>query len=96
MNLVIERQDEGQTAVVALRGELDVESGPKLREALLDAIGEGDGLDLSSVRMAHPRLGELDAYQWILFVAHHETRHVRQLERLHDALAGSVATDERA
>jgi len=41
MNLVIERQDEGDVAVLALRGELDVESGPKLREALLEAIGEG-------------------------------------------------------
>src|SRR3712207_2385604 len=40
MNLVIERQDEGDVAVLALRGELDVESGPKLREALLEAIGQ--------------------------------------------------------
>ena len=41
MEIVIERQDEGGAVVLAVRGELDVESGPRMREALLEAIGEG-------------------------------------------------------
>jgi anti-sigma B factor antagonist len=41
VSLVIDRLDEGDAAVLALRGELDVEAGPQLREALLEAIGEG-------------------------------------------------------
>jgi anti-sigma B factor antagonist len=41
MDIVIERQDQGKCAVLALRGELDVNGGPRLRDALVDAIGEG-------------------------------------------------------
>ena len=41
VELVVDRQDEHDAAVLALRGELDVEGGSALREALLDAIGEG-------------------------------------------------------
>ena len=52
MTLVIERQDAAGAAVLVARGDVDVESGPALREALLDAIGEGGGrvvVDLEGV-----------------------------------------------
>ena len=52
------------------------------RAALLAAIESGDGLALSEIRHTHMRFGELDLYQWILFVAEHEKRHVRQLEEV--------------
>jgi hypothetical protein len=36
--------------------------------------------DLRAHSFAHPHLGELDCYQWILFVGAHAERHVRQAE----------------
>ena len=38
----VDRQDVGACPVLAVRGELDVNGGPKLREALLEALG-GEG-----------------------------------------------------
>ena len=29
----------------------------------------------------HPAYGEIDGYQWLLMLAHHVDRHVRQMER---------------
>jgi uncharacterized damage-inducible protein DinB len=49
----------------------------RLKEALLD----GDGLDLTQVRRIHPAMGDIDVYQWVLFVAQHEERHRRQIEK---------------
>ena len=49
------------------------------RAALLAAIESGDGLALGDIRHTHLRFGELDLYQWILFVAEHEARHTAQL-----------------
>ncbi len=53
------------------------QSRAKLREAL---IGAAD-VDLSSIKRPHPVLGDIDLYQWALFVAQHEERHRRQIER---------------
>jgi anti-sigma B factor antagonist len=41
MALVIDRADQEDTPVVALRGELDVDGVSEVREALLAAIGDG-------------------------------------------------------
>jgi uncharacterized damage-inducible protein DinB len=49
------------------------------RAALLAAIESGDGMALGEIRHTHPRLGELDLYQWILAVAEHEKRHTTQV-----------------
>lgn len=49
------------------------------RAALLAAIENGDGLALGTIRHTHLRFGELDLYQWILFVGEHEARHTAQL-----------------
>jgi uncharacterized damage-inducible protein DinB len=54
-----------------------VQSRQRLREALL----AGADLDLSTVRRAHAVLGEINIYQWALFVAQHEERHRKQIER---------------
>jgi uncharacterized damage-inducible protein DinB len=52
------------------------------RAALLRAIESGDGLALGEIRHTHLRLGELDLYQWMLFVAGHEKRHTAQLREV--------------
>jgi hypothetical protein len=59
------------------------------RAALLDSIGQLDGVDPTRVTARHAVLGELDAYQWLLFVGQHEARHARQIARLGEALAGT-------
>jgi len=57
------------------------------RAALLAAMESGDGLALGEIRHTHLRLGEVDLYQWCLFVAEHEKRHVTQLRELVSQLA---------
>jgi hypothetical protein len=49
------------------------------REMLRAAVAEADGLALGSIKHPHPVLGEIDLYQWILFVGHHEARHAQQI-----------------
>ncbi len=49
----------------------------RLREALVAA----DQLDLVQVKRPHRILGEIDLYQWALFVAQHEERHRKQIAR---------------
>ena len=46
------------------------------------AIESGDGLALGAIRHTHLRFGELDLYQWILFVAEHEARHTAQVREV--------------
>jgi uncharacterized damage-inducible protein DinB len=52
------------------------------RSALEAAIASGDGLALGSIKQMHPRFGELDLYQWLLFVAEHEKRHTAQVREV--------------
>lgn len=57
------------------------------RAALLAAMEAGDGLALGDLRHTHLRFGEIDLYQWILFIAEHEKRHTRQLRGVTEQLA---------
>jgi hypothetical protein len=57
------------------------------RAELHAAIAAGDGLALGTVRQEHPRLGEIDLYQWILFIGQHEERHVPQVAEIVQAVA---------
>ena len=59
----------------------------RLKEALLD----GDGLDLTRVTRSHPAMGDIDLYQWVLFVGQHEERHRRQIERTLDEITELAA-----
>jgi hypothetical protein len=52
------------------------------REELKRAVAVADGIELREVRHPHVVLGELDLYQWILFVGQHEERHLAQLEEI--------------
>ena len=51
------------------------------RAGLRRAMADADGWALEQVVAPHPRLGTLDMYQWLLFLGHHERRHLAQLER---------------
>jgi hypothetical protein len=49
------------------------------RTRLIGAVQGASGYDLASISAPHPILGQLTAYQWALFVAHHERRHLVQI-----------------
>jgi hypothetical protein len=51
------------------------------REALREAAEAASGLALSEIKQDHPLLGELDLYQWLIFLGQHEVRHKKQIER---------------
>lgn len=67
------------------------------REALRASLGAADGLALGEIFQAHAVLGELDLYQWVLFVGLHERRHARQLRAIAEwsraAEAGELTPD---
>lgn len=52
------------------------------RAAMFAAIADAGDLDLSQLKATHVILGELDLYQWLLFVAQHEARHTEQVREL--------------
>ena len=58
------------------------------RGALLEMMRDADEVDLGEVKATHAALGELDGYQWLLFIGQHEARHARQIESIGRALAG--------
>lgn len=62
-------------------------SRTRFKEALL----AGEGVDLTAVKWRHPGYGDLDLYQWALFVAQHEERHRRQIERTMDEVTELAA-----
>ncbi|MDB4898486.1 MAG: DinB-like domain protein [Gemmatimonadetes bacterium] len=62
------------------------------RTELIEAIRVADGMALESVRSTHGRLGEIDLYQWILFVGQHEARHVEQAREIVGELAPASAS----
>ena len=39
-------------------------------------------IDLSEAKFPHPVMGELNLYQWMLFIAEHEARHLAQIENI--------------
>ena len=51
------------------------------REALRVAVLGASGLSLGEIKYTHPLLGELDLYQWLIFIGQHEARHKKQIER---------------
>jgi uncharacterized damage-inducible protein DinB len=59
------------------------------REKLLAVIRAGRDVSWSRITAPHPALGELNLYQWLMFVARHEDRHRVQLERAHARLQES-------
>ena len=58
-----------------------VEGLESSREALRAAAVSANGLSIGEIKHTHPILGELDLYQWLIFVGQHEGRHKTQIER---------------
>jgi hypothetical protein len=67
----------GRVAAVDVRATLKLQIEECL--ALLDRIGRGEGA-LCHLRMSVNRLGRIDLYQWLYFLAQHARRHVSQME----------------
>lgn len=61
--------------------EKSLESLEQSRGRLRAALVAGCDLDLTAVKRPHRVMGELNIYQWALFVAQHEERHRRQMDR---------------
>ena len=72
-------------ATVHPRANIDineaVEGLESSREALRAAAVSANGLSIGEIKHTHAILGELDLYQWLIFVGQHEGRHKRQIER---------------
>ena len=68
----------------------------KTRQDLYSAVSLVDGLALGDLRWSHPLLGDLNLYQYILFVGQHEARHALQITEIGDALAATAAGAARA
>ena len=72
-------------ATVLPRANIDiseaVEGLESSREALRAAAVSANGLSIGEIKHTHPVLGELDLYQWLVFVGEHEGRHRKQIER---------------
>ena len=51
------------------------------RQALREAAASVSGLALGEIKQIHRALGELDLYQWLVFVGQHEGRHAKQIQR---------------
>lgn len=70
-------------------GELDLPAAWEALEAqhttLRRAAEAANGCALGEVKRPHPFLGELDLYQWFIFVGSHELRHAAQLREIADA-----------
>lgn len=56
-----------------------VEALAASRRAILEAIDESRPFDLRGAIFPHRILGDLNFYQWILFVGAHERRHIGQI-----------------
>jgi hypothetical protein len=43
---------------------------------------EADGLALSAVLFPHPAFGQINLYQWVIFLGQHTARHARQVSAI--------------
>jgi hypothetical protein len=72
-------------ATVLPRANIDIsealEGLDSSREALRAAVVSANGLALGEIKHTNSVLGELDLYQWLIFVGQHEGRHKKQIER---------------
>ncbi len=60
-----------------------------IRHGLNKAVLAGDGLAIGELVHAHPVLGSLNMYQWIVFVGLHEARHSAQIREIAGILSGA-------
>jgi uncharacterized damage-inducible protein DinB len=63
-----------------------------VRERTLAFIEETRGRNLSRYTMSHQFLGNLNAYDWLQFIASHEIRHMKQMREIAGSLPKTVTT----
>lgn len=63
-----------------------------VRERTLAFIEETRSRDLSQYNFRHPFLGNLNAYEWLQFIASHEIRHMKQMREIVATLRKSVTS----
>ena len=77
--------------IVQPRPDADAEAAlvalARSRTELRAQLAAADGLALGEVTATHASLGELNLYQWVLFVGQHERRHARQVREIAARLA---------
>jgi uncharacterized damage-inducible protein DinB len=64
----------------------------RTREDLHKAAALVDGLALEDLRWTHAALGELNLYQYMLFIGQHEARHTHQIAEIAEAFGARSFT----
>jgi len=81
---------------VVPQGTKDVDAAwaelEQVRSGLRATLTSADGLALGDIRHAHPTIGDLNLYQWALWIGGHEARHAAQVREI----AGQFARARRA
>ena len=62
------------------------------REYIVSLRPRMEAVSLSEAKFPHPVMGELDLYQWLLFIAEHEARHLAQIENILKQNGAAAAT----
>ena len=66
------------------------------RKELREAVASVSGLALGEIKQIHRMFGELDLYQWLVFLGQHEGRHARQIRQtLNATRAGDTSLTPR-
>jgi hypothetical protein len=60
----------------------------RTRDQFRDFVTSCDGVALGEMSFAHPALGTLNLYQWMLFAAGHHARHAAQIREIAHQLQG--------
>lgn len=87
-------------SIVRPRPDVDVTAAiaglEESRKALREAAASASGLALAEIKYKHYAFGELDLYQWLVFLGQHEGRHTRQILRTLKAIrAGDGSLSHR-
>lgn len=67
----------------------------EVRERTLAFLEETSGRDLSGYCWAHPFLGVLNAYEWMVMIASHEIRHTKQMQEIAASLRKVVTSPQK-
>lgn len=54
----------------------------EIRARVLSAVEGANGIDLSKASTPHPFFGPLTGYQWLVLIAKHELRHLKQMKEI--------------
>jgi len=77
--------------IVSPKGQLSYEEALSRQSAararLMDALVAASGCALGTVTRPHPALGTLNGYQWALFTAQHQRRHLPQIAAISSSLS---------